>query len=644
MACNEPFRTGAEPRAAESISLRAGPLTLVFEPSTVFVRRLCLGRVEIVRGMYGAVRDANWGTVPAVIKDLRVESRPSSFCLTFGVECRKGDIDFFWQGSLTGSDAGVVAMVFDGQARSSFLRNRIGLCVLHPLAGCAGRPCQIEHADATVERGFFPSDISPHQPFKGIRAVTHEPLTGVRCEVRLHGEVFEMEDQRNWSDASFKTYGTPLDRPFPVRIEKGTRVRQSVTVRLLEHPAAAAQGEADRAEIEVRVPAAATCHRPPVGLCLSQTGRLTQGLGLRRLQSLSLPHLRTDLHLGGKDWRPPLHHALDTVAALAGCRLHCALSVSDNAEAELEQLRLELADRGHPRRVSLGLWLVFAGNQGTLSEQRYRLARERLGSCDRQALFAGGTLAHFAELNRCRIQPHLGMLPCFSLTPQVHVRDDLSLVENIEAQPDMVASAWGFAGGDVVVSPITLRPRFNAVATTQDLVPGRDEQKDREDPRQRTLFCAGWTLASLAALSLAPHVHSLTYYETEGPLGIMEEDQVFPVYHVLADLAGYGRTAPTAVSAPLKIAAMTVFEPGKPTRVLLANLTAAEQTVHVVTFAGETSVRVMDAANVNAAMWEPERFCAGAGRRVQTLGGQLEVTLSAHAIARIDLVPSGPVD
>jgi hypothetical protein len=276
-----------------------------------------------------------------------------------------------------------------------------------------------------------------------------------------------------------------------------------------------------------------------------------------------------------------------------------------------------VADRGYPRRVPIGLWLVFAGNQGTLSEQQYRLARERLGSCDPQALFAGGTLAHFAELNRCRIQPHLGILPCFSLTPQVHVHDDLSLVENIEAQPDMVASAWGFAGRDVVVSPITLRPRFNAVATTQDLVPGRDEQKDREDPRQRTLFCAGWTLASLAALSLAPHVHSLTYYETEGPLGIMEEDQVF---------------------APLKIAAMTVFEPGRPTRVLLANLTAAEHPVHVVTSHGAAAVRLMDASRSEQAMAECEEFRADPGQQVHTPQGHMEVALSGHALARIDLV------
>jgi hypothetical protein len=48
--------------------------------------------------------------------------------------------------------------------------------------------------------------------------------------LRFAGDVFEMEDQRNWTDASFKTYGRPLARAFPYRIGPGERVRQSVTI------------------------------------------------------------------------------------------------------------------------------------------------------------------------------------------------------------------------------------------------------------------------------------------------------------------------------------------------------------------------------------------------------------------------------
>ena len=57
-----------------------------------------------------------------------------------------------------------------------------------------------------------------------MRAILHEVTPGVEVEVRMEGETFETEDQRNWSDASFKTYGTPLHLPFPVEVAEGTRV------------------------------------------------------------------------------------------------------------------------------------------------------------------------------------------------------------------------------------------------------------------------------------------------------------------------------------------------------------------------------------------------------------------------------------
>ena len=115
----------------------------------------------------------------------------------------------------------------DGVARSTFLRNRIGFCVLHPIHECAGAACRIEHVDGTVETTRFPQYIAPQAlvdgiihpvyPFADLRAMAHEVQPGVWADLRFEGETFEMEDQRNWTDASYKTYGTPLRLPFPAR-------------------------------------------------------------------------------------------------------------------------------------------------------------------------------------------------------------------------------------------------------------------------------------------------------------------------------------------------------------------------------------------------------------------------------------------
>ena len=65
-----------------------------------------------------------------------------------------------------------------------------------------------------------------------MRAVSHVVVPGLEAEVRFTGETFEIEDHRNWTDASYKIYGTPLALPFPVEIKQATKVTQSVAITL----------------------------------------------------------------------------------------------------------------------------------------------------------------------------------------------------------------------------------------------------------------------------------------------------------------------------------------------------------------------------------------------------------------------------
>ena len=60
--------------------------------------------------------------------------------------------------------------------------------------------------------------------------LTHTVVAGVTAECRMEGDTFEMEDQRNWSDASYKTYVRPLALPWPYRIPAGEPVRQEIVL------------------------------------------------------------------------------------------------------------------------------------------------------------------------------------------------------------------------------------------------------------------------------------------------------------------------------------------------------------------------------------------------------------------------------
>src|SRR2546426_12072988 len=142
------------------MALRAGPLTMVFEPHTACLRHIRLGDHEVVRALYAAVRDQDWATLtPRVtLRDQNIKT--DSFHLDFDCLCQRGAIDYFWEGVVSGDANGRVRFSFEGVARSDFLRNRIGLCILHPITECAGKPVTIEHVSGSLEQGSFPRDIS----------------------------------------------------------------------------------------------------------------------------------------------------------------------------------------------------------------------------------------------------------------------------------------------------------------------------------------------------------------------------------------------------------------------------------------------------------------------------------------------------
>ena len=73
-----------------------------------------------------------------------------------------------------------------------------------------------------------------------LRALTHDasrPDCGVTC--RMEGDTFEMEDQRNWTDASYKTYVRPLALPWPYTLAAGNDSSSAVALSGRRTPAPA---------------------------------------------------------------------------------------------------------------------------------------------------------------------------------------------------------------------------------------------------------------------------------------------------------------------------------------------------------------------------------------------------------------------
>ncbi|MGD8894697.1 MAG: hypothetical protein PVJ73_01545 [Acidobacteriota bacterium] len=512
------------------VPLRAGPLSLVFDRGEL--RWMRLGGREVLRGIYVAVRPPTWETVPAELENVRVDTDADGFRVRFDARHREGPLWFEWEGRIDGGADGTVRFEMDGVARSTFVRNRIGLCVLHPATECAGRDCTKEKSDGSVLEEAFPRLVSPHQTLFDVRALRHEVAPGIDAEVRFEGELFETEDQRNWSDASFKTYSTPLALPLPVEVRKDERIRQVVTLTLhgagasAPAPRTAAVGWLSEEVVRVAVEPGTSWPMPRLGLGLEASPLPPRAI--ENLRAIAPAHLRVDVRPGEAGWRDDLATASD--AARAGAtRLELAALIS--AEKATDQLQA-LADAAESLRAPIDTWLVFDAATRVTTPDLTARAREFLlegPDADRPpALLGGGTDAFFAELNRGRDAVAGLDLVSLALNPQVHAFDDATLVENTTTLGWIAETIHEFAGQTpLALSPVTLRPR------------------PASDRRQATNFAAGWTLGLVAAAARAGFAR-LTLFKLRGPGGVADAARRFPVGHLLADLTELTGSGPEA--------------------------------------------------------------------------------------------------
>jgi hypothetical protein len=601
------------------------------------LRYVKLGNREVIRRIYFAIRNHNWDTIPGRLSNVRTEVGDDSFKVSYECHHQEKGVDFVWEGTITGHPDGALTFAVAGEARSTFLRNRIGICVLHPVRECAGNPCRIERVDGTIQETSFPRYISPHQPFLDIRAMSHQIISGTWAEVKFEGEVFETEDQRNWTDASFKTYSTPLRLPYPVRVEAGTTIKQAVRLSL-KGSIPQFQVETGPTAVTFAVGNSAGKPLPAIGLAMASHGQSLSARELSRLRALHLSHLRVDVNLMPQtDWSPFIEASRQ--AAALGVRLETAITVHDSSEDLFPQLRA-VVDRLKP---DVSSWLIF---NGKVTEQKWiDVARRHLAGYE--AKFGGGANHYFVEINRNRSPVKYADLLCYIANPQVHAVDNRTMVENLEGQGYTLETAHQFADNlPLAVTPVTLKPRFNPDA----LSPVGDELPANVDVRQISLLGAGWTTGSLKYLA-ENGAASVTYFETTGWRGVMETaagcplpglfrslpGAVFPLYHVLADAGefGAGRVIDSTSSHPLFVDGL-VLRHDQRTRIILANFRAESQKVQVTGIPPMVYVKTLDESSAERAMTSPEAFREETGSRVQTGGDSLSLEIPPLGIVRID--------
>ncbi|SME90289.1 hypothetical protein SAMN06265365_101295 [Tistlia consotensis] len=632
---------GTEQQVAPPLLLRAGRLTAEFEAGNL--RYIRLDGLELLRAVSFIVRDRNWGTYDPEIANLEIDQVEGRFRVSYDAVTKDAGQAFRYRAVIEGREDGL-AFRAQGEALSDFVTNRTGFVVLHP-AGLAGLAVEMEKVDGSRVAGRFPELIDPVQPMMDLRCLTHEAAPGLTVACRLEGEAYEMEDQRNWTDASYKTYVRPLAKPWPYTLEAGSRLEQSVTLTISGRaPARAAGGEALAVTI-----GAALGPAPSLGLGLDPDEIGPSGAVAAALAEAGAGHLVCHYDPRRGHDRTALERSAALAARLGATPwLEAVIATVEAAGQEVAALGETVAALGSPFEVVLlspapDLKCTLPGSvwpPAPDAEALFRAARQAFP----KARLGGGMFSYFTELNRKRPPTALIDLVSFTTSALVHAGDDRSAMEGLESLPAIAASARAIAGGlPVSVGPSAIGMRQNPYgAAPMDNPDNLRQAMNFNDPRQRGLFNAAWTLGYYSRFA-AGGAEAIAVGGTTGPFGLVHTPQpwptpgwerqgaLYPAFHVVRGLARLaGRPLSTLDSpAPSRLQGVAV-ETAEGRELWLANLTAEPLRVS------------LPAAARGVALLDAERFVEAAGDsgladRLSAPADPGALTLDAYAVARVRL-------
>jgi hypothetical protein len=512
------------------------------------------GRHEILRRLFVTVRDAQWREVTATEwkSELNLERQEVTITARHTSEL----VDFRWQGILhVGKEGREVRFALEGEVLRDMEVCRIGLALLYPVESLVGSRLTAIGPTGTEQRIVQP-EIAPQPMIKGVPGAMTEPFAELAIEqvdggtlrLELQGELFEIEDQRNWGDATFKTYCRPLRQGFPYRVRIGTVIAQGAT--LLFEPTI---GVSAKSQIR-RSGAAAACEQSknrenPSTLAFPTVGREWGAMGANLDQDLAWHHLHVEVS------------AEEGPARLEQCLrlpLRSLIQVSlavRREEAPREEIVRMLAQY-RPRIARLLLCGLGRALPATRVVDAWRRELAARGVSDLPLSIQ--TRGHFVELNRgtalAMTAEGVGVAFPFSVT--VHGEDSATILDNVAALGDMAQTARArLPCSHLALAPLALHyPEVSKVTFPRELV-------------------APWTAAALIEAARAG-IASVTLAKDliDGVSATPEA-----AHRWLAEIIGYGGWAAESweipSSLPADVYVMKLCQrPGWLPRILAANL------------------------------------------------------------------------
>ena len=475
------------------------------------IRNITYQGAQIIDLLYTAIRPWDWSTLDSDehSEDVKIAGEN---CIVTITDTFKGSIQ--GQTILTLRPNGKFSVGYKLTGLDHFEINRWGVCFcLHTgdWMGATVKASGSEYKLAPeispqrvidgITQGLFPASNDMHFVAKDKRAL----------KVVSTGKILEAEDQRNWTDNTYKIYSGSLAEPRPFVIENGITWEQHVEFEVSPPTGAAEDG--------TRIIAKDIPSLPRIGLQFNGEALLPSDDLEKALFILDIDHIRVN--------EESLTAQKIATVSKSGLTLEAAL-LSSHQGAELSREVEHLSSR-----VPAGSRLLIHRESREIVQSGDLPKNKSLNS------YIPGSDAYLVDLHRNKYD--FGDAVSYSMVPTIHSTDPETIFKTLYTQRESIEFAKKFVSPQVSISPITFSSRGNP-----ETGHARDNRINFAQPEMaaqiKELSAAAWTLGSVFALASAG-AHSGTWHELFGEFGVIYSEgsaiKFSPTFHALAALGAH---------------------------------------------------------------------------------------------------------
>jgi hypothetical protein len=475
------------------------------------IRNVTYQGAQIIDLLYTAIRPWDWSTLDP--------DEHSEVVEISGENCLVTITDLF-AGSMQGKTVltlqpnGKFTIDYQLSGLGKFEINRWGVCFCLNTGDWMG-----SKVSASENTYSLLKEISPQRVINGITQGLFPASNNLHfiapdkrsLKVLSTGKVLEAEDQRNWTDNTYKIYSGSLAEPRPFVIEKGMQWEQQVEFEVTPPTNSIPDGS--------KIIAKDIPSLPRIGVQFNGEPLLPSDDLEKALFILDIDHIRIN--------EESLTAQKIATISKSGLVLEAALlSSNDGAELVREVEHLSA-------RVPAGSRLLI-NRQGRQIVQGSDLPKNKTLNS-----YIPGSDAYLVDLHREEFE--FGDVVSYSMVPTVHSSDPETIFKTLYTQKESIEFAKKFVAPQVSISPITFSTRGNP--ETGHLRDNRINFAQPEMAAQiKELSAAAWTLGSVFALASAG-AYSGTWHELFGEFGVIYSEgsaiKFSPTFHALSALGAH---------------------------------------------------------------------------------------------------------